>query len=378
MNKKNKVALHLATLADINALVNVEQNCFASDRISKRSFRHHITSPYTDLWLAKSDKGELYGYALVLKHQGTRLARLYSLAVLPEVRGLGIAKQLLGYCEQQAANDERHYLRLEVAKLNSNAIALYQACGYRVFGEYADYYEDHGDALRMQKRIRTIDDKGIKKLTPWISQSTEFTCGPTSLMMAMASFGNNITCSLELELDLWREATTIFMTSGHGGCHPFGLALSAQRRGFNSSVWLNTNQPLFIDGVRTEHKKHIMTVVHQQMLAKCQQQEIELVSQAITFNDIRNCLAQGQAVLILVSTYRLDGKKSPHWVVVTGIDEKCLFVHDPDLDEEKQTAIDCQYVPIAFEDFDKMAAFGNQRLRAAVTISLAANKPELK
>lgn len=365
----NDVILCRATLADLNALLSLEQACFKTDQISKRSFRHHIASHHTDLWLAKSDNGELLGYALVLKHQGTRLARLYSLATSPAARGLGVAKQLLSHSETQAADDERHYLRLEVAKLNTAAITLYQACGYRVFGEYADYYEDHSDALRMQKRIRTMGDKGIKKLTPWLSQSTEFTCGPTSLMMAMASLDDNLVCSLELELDLWREATTIFMTSGHGGCHPFGLALSAQRRGFNSSVWLNTTQPLFVDGVRTDHKKHIMTVVHQQMLRQCQQNKVALLTQAISFDDIKHCLERGEAVLILVSTYRLDGKKSPHWVVVTGIDERCLFVHDPDLDEDKQMAIDCQYVPIAFEDFDKMAAFGSQRLRAAVTIS---------
>lgn len=369
MNERNNVMISSATLADLNALVALEQACFKSDQISKRSFRHHISSGHTDLWLAKSADDKLLGYALVLKHQGTRLARLYSLATAPTARGLGIAKQLLKHSEQQAADDERHYLRLEVAKLNTGAIALYQACGYRIFGEYADYYDDHSDALRMQKRIRTMGDKGIKKLTPWLSQSTEFTCGPTSLMMAMASLNDNLVCSLELELDLWREATTIFMTSGHGGCHPFGLALSAQRRGFNSSVWLNTEQPLFVDGVRSEHKKQIMTVVHQQMLTQCQENKVAIVSQAISFDDIKHCLEHGESVLILVSTYRLDGKKSPHWVVVTGIDERCLFVHDPDLDEDKQMAIDCQYVPIAFEDFDKMAAFGSQRLRAAVTIA---------
>ncbi|MGJ8691605.1 MAG: GNAT family N-acetyltransferase/peptidase C39 family protein [Thalassotalea sp.] len=371
MSDDSKVTFSPAGVAELNDLVSLEQACFDYDQMSKRSFRHHILSRHSDLWLAKSQTGDLLGYALVLKHQGTRLARLYSLAIAPIARGLGIAKQLLSHSEKQAAADERHYLRLEVAKKNTAAIALYNACGYRVFGEYADYYEDHSDALRMQKRIRLMGDKGIKKLTPWLSQNTEFTCGPTSLMMAMASLDESLTCSLELELDLWREATTIFMTSGHGGCHPFGLALSAQRRGFNSSVWLNTEQPLFVDGVRSEHKKHIMSVVHQQMLAQCQQAQVELCQQAISFDDIRACLERGEAVLILVSTYRLDGKKSPHWVVVTGIDERCLFVHDPDLDETLQMAIDCQYVPIAFEDFDKMASFGSQRLRAAVTIARA-------
>ena len=34
------------------------------------------------------------------------------------------------------------------------------------------------------------------------------------------------------EMQLWREATTIFMAAGHGGCSGQGLALAATRRGF--------------------------------------------------------------------------------------------------------------------------------------------------
>ncbi|WP_428622404.1 peptidase C39 family protein [Sedimenticola sp.] len=45
-----------------------------------------------------------------------------------------------------------------------------------------------------------------------------------------------------------------------------------------------------------------------------------------------------------------------------------MYVHDPDLDEKSHLAIDCQHLPIAREDFDKMSAFGTGRLRTAVAI----------
>ena len=57
------------------------------------------------------------------------------------------------------------------------------------------------------------------------------------------------------------------MTSGLGGTHPFGLALAARRRGFRAEVCVNTDQPLFIDGVRTENKKKIMGLTHEAMAA---------------------------------------------------------------------------------------------------------------
>jgi ribosomal protein S18 acetylase RimI-like enzyme len=363
------LSIRTANIGDLSSLVKLEQTCFSNDRLSKRSFKHHIQSEHTD-FLVASMGHDLVAYGLVLKQQGTRLARLYSLAVTPCARGKGVSKRLITELELLAVNDGRLYMRLEVAKPNLAAIALYQACGYRVFGEYHNYYEDHADALRMQKRIRHPKSLALHTLTPWYRQNTEFTCGPTALMMAMSSLKPELEGNIQTELDIWREATTIFMTSGHGGCHPFGLALAANKRGFKSSVWLNSSQPLFIDGVRSEHKKQIMQTVHQHFEEQCLTQNIHIHHQAISLDDISNQLNQNTAVLILISTYRFDGKKVPHWVVVTGLDEECLFVHDPDMDEQKQVPLDCQFVPVARADFDKMSAFGSQRLRAAVTLSL--------
>lgn len=42
--------------------------------------------------------------------------------------------------------------------------------------------------------------------------------------------------------------------------------------------------------------------------------------------------AEGANQLVLISTYRMDSRKTPHWVVVSGYDENCLYFHDPDLE----------------------------------------------
>lgn len=74
-------------------------------------------------------------------------------------------------------------------------------------------------------------------------------------------------------------------------------------------------------------------------------------------------------MIILISTYRMDGKKAPHWVVVSAMDEHCLYVHEPDPTPGEQTPVDCQYMPIARRDFDKMSIFGKDKLRTALVIS---------
>ncbi len=357
----------IASATDIPALLELEHACFSTDRLSKRSFKKWIVAKHAALLLAEWD-GKLVGYGLLWCHKGTRLARLYSLAVSPIARGLGIADSLIHQLEVIAIERNRIFMRLEVSKNNTAAIACYKRNGFRVFGEFSDYYEDHSDALRMQKRILFLSLDKLQRKIPWYRQTTEFTCGPASLMMAMASFDDEFIFDQNIELDIWREATTIYMTSGHGGCHPIGLGLAAKRRGYQVEVFCNSNKTLFIDSVRAQKKRDILEVVHRQFVATAKKENMKVEYREILQGDIEAWLEKNCVILMLISTFRLDGKKAPHWVCITGVDERCFYVHDPDLADNEQVAIDCQYLPIAKEDFDLMAAFGSDRLRAAVVL----------
>lgn len=352
--------------SDLSALHALEQESFESDRLNRRRLKHWIHAS-NRVFLVAEVEGDLVGYGLVLLHRGTRLARLYSIAVSASARGMGLGRALLKELEAGASRQGRLFMRLEVAKDNHNAIALYESMGYVSFGVYNDYYEDHRDALRMQKRIRYVEENLHYTPVPWYEQTTEFSCGPASLMMAMAALNPEIELKQELELDLWREATTVFMTSGHGGCHPIGLALAAARRGFNAEVLLNQETPLFVDSVRDENKRHIISLVHDQFVERAKQHQVALHYRDVTQNDIKTWLDEGAGVLVLISTYRMNSRKAPHWVSICAMDDVCLYVHDPDPDDV-QSPLDCQYMPIARADFDKMSAFGRERLRTAVVI----------
>jgi ribosomal protein S18 acetylase RimI-like enzyme len=372
------LVIRAATASDLSALIDIENACFSNDKLSPRSLKRWLGAKHGILLVAEQGE-QLCGYGLVWCHKGTRLARLYSLAVLPTMQGRGIAKMLLTALEKATRKRGRIYLRLEVAVNNESAIGLYKSLGYRVFGQYSDYYDDHSDALRMQKNIRQTSELQVTRLTPWYQQTTEFTCGPAALLMAMSSLEPTIELSQSHELALWREGTTIFMTSGHGGCHPFGLALAANKRGFNSEVMVNTPEPLFLDGVRNENKKVVLATVHQQFCEGMAEANIALAYKDVELEHIENWLNKGFSVLLLISTYRFDGKKSPHWVCVTHLDEHCVYVHDPFCEpgSDNQLAIDCQYVPIARSDFSKMSAFGSQRLRTAVAIAKQSNNERI-
>ena len=370
------ISVERALAADLEALLAIEAACFSSDRLSRRSFKRWLRRSDC-VFLVARDGAALAGYCLVLLRQGTRLARLYSLAVAPGYQGLGLARRLLQQAELDTRSTGALYLRLEVASTNSAAIALYRQLGYTQFGLYRDYYEDHGDALRMEKCIRPYEPGGDSHSIPWLAQTTPFTCGPAALMMAMAGLDNSYAPSPLEEIEIWREATTIFMTSGHGGCHPLGLALAANARGFRSEVWVNTAGPLFLEGVRDENKKRVMSLVHDAFVVQCDRRDIPVRYQEIDQQQLVELFDAGANILILISTYRMDSKKAPHWVVLSGYDDSCLYVHDPELDDlstpnaardANKAPLDCQHLPIARADFAAMSRFGGSRLRAVVAL----------
>ncbi len=356
-----------AQSADLEGLVALENASFATDKLSRRSFRHWLSFDHRAL-LVVEWAGLVAGYILIIYHPGTRLARIYSLAVSPQLRGYGIAKALMLAGEQAARDDGRLYLRLEVSVDNAPAIRLYETLGFQKFGLYRDYYQDHKDALRYQKRIRRYRDTPQHRSVHWLRQTTPFTCGPAALMMAMHALNKSYLPSREQEIELWREATTIFMTSGHGGCHPIGLALAAKRRQFAVEVWINQTGALFIDSVRSEDKKQIVELVDTCFRREAAEQGVAIHYANVTQNDLIAAFEAGAIPLILISTFSMDRKKAPHWVVMSGFDKDCLYMHDSDPDEGRQSELDCQFIPIAREDFDRMSCFGKSRLRTAVIV----------
>lgn len=376
---QSNVVLRVATLQDLASLQHIEQTCFTTDRLSKSRFKFYIDAQHAELIVAerepssanaKHDKNKqgvnsIVGYGLLLLRRGTQLTRLYSIAVLPEARGLGVAEKLINSLGERALLRGKRFMRLEVAVGNAGAIALYKKLGFSQFGMYTDYYDDHTDALRMQKVL--VPSKSVKpEIYPWYQQTTDFTCGPSALMMAMCALNNRYEMTQEKELSLWRTATTIFMMSGHGGCHPVGLALAAVNEGYAAKVVINRDVPLFVDGVRDVNKKEIVENVEQQFMAEARKKGISVEISDWRVDVIDQTLKAGGAVLCLISTYAFDKKKVPHWVAITSCDSHCYYLHDPDASEGQP--VEYQHIPVAREDFLRLASYGTRKVRTLVLL----------
>ena len=140
---------------DLEAIARLENESFETDRVSRRSLREFLRAPHRPVIAATIDD-ELAGYALVSLRKGARALRIYSLAVDGRFLRRGVGRALLQACEAYARRHRRDTLTLEVRYDNASAIALYESCGFRQFGEHTHYYADGATALRYEKALLPI------------------------------------------------------------------------------------------------------------------------------------------------------------------------------------------------------------------------------
>jgi ribosomal protein S18 acetylase RimI-like enzyme/uncharacterized protein YvpB len=362
-------SIRQAELTDTNALAAIEAVCFPYDALSARSFRRFIKLGEADV-MVMEHADAVVGYAILLFRPATKLARLYSFAIAPEYRSQGLGSQMLSYIEKTAEEASSLFLRLEVKADDLAAGRFFHARGYVDVGLKNDYFDDHSDALVLQKQLHFFDSERLPRQVPYLTQTTPFTCGPTSLLMALSYFGQPSVDPARDELELWRESTTIYMTSGHGGCGPHGLARAAHARGLDVEVWVSQPGPVLLDSVRNVQKREVMQRIQQADIEALHNAEVPIHTGDYYAEQLAADLAAGRLVMALISTYQFDQSKAPHWVLITAMDDDFVYINDPDEDSVPwQSPSARQYLPIPRETFSRAFGYGSKRLRAALVLN---------
>lgn len=359
-------AIRTAGREDAPRLTELENAAFETDRLSLRSFRAFLASPNATLRVAETG-GRIVGYALTIWRAGSGVARLYSIATDTTCRGRGVAAALLADAETAAYEAGRAVLRLEVATGNAAAIALYRRAGFREIGRIEGYYDDGDAALRMEKPLRGHAPPG--PAPDYYEQTTEFTCGAACLMMALRARDRDFPFDPVTEVRLWRAATTVFMTSGLGGCEPYGMATVLAEAGLPVEIWTNVDGPLMLRTVQNAEKRRVMSLAQEDFRARVAAMGAPVHVDLLSVVRLADMLRAGGLAILLISGNRMFGKQVPHWVVAWAADEAHVFIHDPWIESEKfETAADAASVPVPFAEIDRMWRWGAERLRAAVVI----------
>jgi predicted double-glycine peptidase len=132
---------------------------------------------------------------------------------------------------------------------------------------------------------------------PFYRQHFDFTCGPACLMMAMKYRDHNLRLGNDLEIDIWREGNLVAVP----GTSRFGLAYSAAVRGFSARVTSNTGGLDFVDKINLPLNEPDMEILRDMF----------------------------HVPVIVTNTRFFSNEDLPHWIAVTGIDDKFMYFNNP-------------------------------------------------
>lgn len=134
---------------DLDGILALEAG-FTTDRMSARSVRYFLGAASARVLIADV-QGQVAGALILLLRSNSGWARIYSVAVDPQRRNLGLGRRLIAAAEQLARREGRRGMSLEVRTDNVGARGLYQRLGYQEHGILLAYYEDGAPGLRLRK-----------------------------------------------------------------------------------------------------------------------------------------------------------------------------------------------------------------------------------
>ena len=146
------ISVRVAGPGDAAALAALDQRAFPpADRFSLRVWRHLLGAARRNrsalTVIAHGADGNVLGAAALLLRRGSRVARLYTVAVDPAARGLGLGRRLIAEALMRAPQ-RCNVVSLEVRAANAPARALYERLGLRVVGSLPAYYGDGAVGVR--------------------------------------------------------------------------------------------------------------------------------------------------------------------------------------------------------------------------------------
>ena len=142
------IELKVMTDAHVAQVAQLEKICF-SDPWSENSVASELKNPLS-LWLVALDDVTVAGYIGSQSVEGE--ADMMNVAVHPDYRRKGIARELVTGLVAALSEKGVHSLALEVRVSNAPAIALYEQLGFAQVGRRPNYYRNpKEDALILRK-----------------------------------------------------------------------------------------------------------------------------------------------------------------------------------------------------------------------------------
>ena len=137
---------------DIPVLASYEKQLFPYSPWNSAQFKEEFAGIPTTRYMSVAESGTtIVGYCGVFLPAPGVEADILTVAVLPEYRRQGIAKEFMRQIEQWSHERGASAMMLEVEHSNESAIELYRSLGYMKISVRMDYYGPGKDAFVMRK-----------------------------------------------------------------------------------------------------------------------------------------------------------------------------------------------------------------------------------
>ena len=148
------ITLEKASLADLETLHKIEQQCFTKEAFSKKQIASLLKAPNSVSFVAKSD-GEIAGFiiGLIYDEDKSRVGHIFTIDVALEHRRKGVGMKLLERAEKELADVDAKTCYLEVRTDNVAAKELYKKRSYEEVELLKDFYYRVGHGIRLKKSL---------------------------------------------------------------------------------------------------------------------------------------------------------------------------------------------------------------------------------
>jgi ribosomal-protein-alanine N-acetyltransferase len=137
---------------DIPVLASYEKQLFPYSPWNTAQFKEEFAGIPTTRYMSVAEAdNKIVGYCGVFVPAPGVEADILTVAVLPEYRRQGIAKEFMRQIEEWSKGHGASAMMLEVEQTNESAIELYKSLGYMKISVRMDYYGPGKDAFVMRK-----------------------------------------------------------------------------------------------------------------------------------------------------------------------------------------------------------------------------------
>jgi hypothetical protein len=173
----------------------------------------------------------------------------------------------------------------------------------------------------------------VRLAVPYYAQTSEFSCGPASLLMAMKHLDPGFRMTRASEYEVWRDCNM----AGVRGADSFGLAVPLLRAGHEvrlltarrAAVDPDTWKRRLIGGGFSAQDADLALFVARQNGRRALGLGLEFRRAAPTVARVQAAMRQGFIALALVHMGVVHQYDIPHWVVVSGVSSTRVTFNDP-------------------------------------------------